>query len=232
MKTALDHPHRSFRGWQLVSYAVVVVAAVTAFLAVLASIGEHDYLASWDQPILLFAVAHRTAALTLFFTAVTNIGSGVGLFAIAAAVCALVCWRRRSAWPAILVLVTVLGSVAFNNSVKNLVHRDRPSAGYWLAQPGGYAYPSGHAMNSAATYGILAYVTFQLVSALWAKIAIVVTSTVLALAIGASRIYLGVHWFTDVIGGFLAGLGWMTLVILALRVWILTRNRVPSPDAA
>jgi undecaprenyl-diphosphatase len=222
---------RPWRGWQLVSYAVIVVGTLAGFLAVLDSVSEHDGLASWDQPVLLFAIAHRTAALTVFFTAVTNIGSGIGLFAVAALVCALVCWRRRSGWPALLILVTILGSVAFNNGVKDLVHRTRPSTIYWLAQPGGYAYPSGHAMNSAAAYGILAFLAFQAVRALWARIAVVTTSTVLVLAIGASRIYLGVHWFTDVVGGFLAGIGWMALVIVAVGLWNLARTKLPSPDA-
>jgi undecaprenyl-diphosphatase len=204
-----------------------MVIATVSFGLVLDSVGEHDDLAGWDQPVLAFAVAHRTAALTIFFSAITSIGSGVGLFLVAATVTALVVWRRRSAWPAILVLVTVVGSALINNAVKDVVRRDRPPAVYWLAHPGGFAYPSGHSMNALTAYAVLAFLGCQAVRSFRVRALIGTVAVGLVLAIGASRIYLGVHWFTDVIGGFLAGLVWTALV---LAVTTLLRKRPKAID--
>lgn len=201
-----------------------MAVTLLVFLLLMDNAQERDDLAAWDWPLLSAILPHRDGLLTTFFVAVTNIGSGVGLFVVAALVSGFVAVRRRSAWPMVITAATILGSVAVNNAVKVVVHRPRPAAQYWLAHPSGYAFPSGHSMNSAAAYGILAFLVCQLTRVAWKRVLVAVAAAALVAAIGFSRIYLGVHWFTDVVAGLTAGVGWLLLVLAVARLWPTTAD--------
>jgi undecaprenyl-diphosphatase len=188
------------------------------FLALLDSVDERDGIASWDQPVLGFALNHRTAPLTVVFQAITSLGAGVGLFAVALLVSGYAMWRLRSAWPGLFVLATVAGTELVSATCKGIVQRSRPPMQDWLTQATGYAYPSGHTLLSVCTYGVLAFLGCCLTRALWARIVVIAVASAMVLGIAASRIYLGVHWLTDVLGGILAGFAVLTVAIVAVSI--------------
>ena len=116
--------------------------------------------------------------------------------------------RRRRWQPLALLAAAVAGAVSLYNIVKPLTGRPRPPPAIWIGHYSGAAFPSGHAAQSVAFYAMLAIVlgagrSPRAKTVLWSAAALVV------LAVGGSRIYLGAHWLTDVLGGYALGACWV-----------------------
>ena len=107
-----------------------------------------------------------------------------------------------------------------NQIVKHIVRRPRPSV-LRLVEESGYSFPSGHSMVSVALYGIIVYTIYKNVKNKYVKWISIVLLSLLVLLIGFSRIYVGVHYFTDVVGGFTLG-----LVVLIIYVDIYDKVKV------
>ena len=125
--------------------------------------------------------------------------------------------RRRDWRPLALLAAAVAGAVALYGIVKFVVGRPRPPAAIWIGHYTGAAFPSGHATQSTAFYAMLAIVLGAGLSArrraaVWAAAALVV------LIVGASRIYLGAHWLTDVLAGYALGACWVAIVVAVLLI--------------
>ena len=141
-------------------------------------------------------------------------------------VVAVVLLGGRGRWGAAAgLLITTSGAQMLNNVLKDLFHRTRPAPVEWLAVPAqAWSFPSGHAMVSAAFYLFLAYLGWRVlrgrVRRLWTA-----GLLVLVLAIGLARMYLGVHYLTDVVAGYIAGFLWTDAVIIGGVV--LARRRPP-----
>ncbi|OCB53675.1 hypothetical protein A5722_23540 [Mycobacterium vulneris] len=175
-----------------------------------------------DHRVLDWFVAQRNAALTGIATLITDVGSPAAIAAIAAiaVVAAVLIWARtRAAGTAIAVVATVGLASAASTVSKALVGSHRPPAAVQLLTETDHSYPSGHVTGTAALLGILAIVvgtrTGQVVGLL-------VCAAVATLVVAATRLYLGVHWLTDVTGGLLLGsaavlLGWAFLARSADR---------------
>ncbi len=158
-----------------------------------------------DQRILEVVVDHRSTGLDTAMRVVTEFGSFWVLWLIGIAV-TIGWWQRFGDWLAARVLAITAGTAwASSHLIKWTVDRDRPPLGLRLVDATGSAFPSGHSTQSAAMYGALAV--------LWAvhqrdprrrRVALVLAGLV-ALAVGVSRIYLGVHWTTDVLAGWALG---------------------------
>jgi undecaprenyl-diphosphatase len=159
--------------------------------------------------------ADRTGFLTGFAHVLSTIGSGYVVFALAAIACVFLYRRRRGA-AALAVAVSTAGAVVISNVDKLLVGRPRPPV-HHLEHVTSASFPSGHATQSTAFYGTL------LVVVLWssgsarlrATLAAVATAS-LVLAIAFSRVYLGVHYPSDVVAGMLLGGSWSAIVCTAL----------------
>ena len=110
------------------------------------------------------------------------------------------------------------GAVGLYNIVKPLIGRPRPPPTIWIGHYSGAAFPSGHATQSVAFYAMLAIVLGAGKSP-WVKAVLWSVAALVALAVGGSRIYLGAHWLTDVLGGYALGASWVaTVVIVVLAV--------------
>jgi undecaprenyl-diphosphatase len=132
--------------------------------------------------------------------------------------------RRR--WGAgVALLVVTVGAQLENNLLKDLFQRTRPAPITGLIPAQAFSFPSGHAMVAAAFYAFVAYLSWRLLRG-WLRVACVVALALVVLLIGASRLYLGVHYLTDVVAGFLAGLFWANAV--ALGGSLLARRRRPG----
>jgi undecaprenyl-diphosphatase len=146
--------------------------------------------------------------------AITQLGTHIAIGS-AAGITALMMWRKGRRDDAWTVVVSTGGAMAINTILKNIFQRQRPiERARRIKLPGSHSFPSGHSLLSAATYPIVAHHLVQHES--------VATQTVVhtlagltILSVGFSRVYFGVHFPSDVFGGFAAGLGWLGLTSLS-----------------
>jgi membrane-associated phospholipid phosphatase len=176
----------------------------------------NDPLVSFDQTAATTIHELRTPALTTFFLVVTALGS-IEAIALVSLVGAVVfsAWRRwllLGTW-----LITTGGSVMLLLLLKALFARPRPYVEHPLLLETYYSFPSGHAMEAVILYGMLAYFAVLALRAWWTRAAIVFGTSLLVLLIGFSRLYLGVHYFSDVVAGFAAGGVWLSTCITVME---------------
>jgi undecaprenyl-diphosphatase len=112
----------------------------------------------------------------------------------------------------ILLIAAIAGSAVLNEILKLIFHRNRPHL-HRLIDVTGYSFPSGHAMSAFAVYGILAFLLWRHISSRLGRSVLILFSIVMVLAIGISRIYLGVHYPSDIIGGYFASGFWLACAI-------------------
>ncbi len=200
---------------------MLTLAAVFAALAVSAALWGGQVLLTWDEPIQRAVESRRTAGLNDFFLTVSRFGSTIPVLVLGTTA-ALVTWRRCSA-VGMAVLVATFSRPLLEFTVKALVDRDRPDLERLVAG-NGPSFPSGHVMAAVAVWGLLPLVVSLYTrrrAVWWASVA--VAGTLIA-GIGASRIYLGVHWFSDVIGGLIVG----TFFLLGVEA-VVTRQHGRHP---
>ncbi len=197
------------------------------FLAGLAIVGGVLSLTLWfasevlEGETLAFDEALRQGVhsmasplITSFFIGVSFLGSPGFLIGVGVIVISLFFyfgWRRA----AVLFLVTMAGEVILNLILKNNYARPRPEPFFDYALPSSFSFPSGHALGSFCFYGILAWIISSRLENLAAKRSLRAAAAVLVFFIGVSRIYLGVHYPTDVLAGFVTGLIWTLSVIIS-----------------
>jgi undecaprenyl-diphosphatase len=164
----------------------------------------------------LFALG--SPALTTFFRGVTLFGSERILIPFGV----VVVWRLAAAGrrhAAVLFLIAALGGEALEQILKLFFRRARPDALFGDALPSTYSFPSGHAMISVCFYGVLAALLAPKLATVGARAAVWAGAVGAVLLIGTSRIYLGVHYPSDVVGGYAAALVWVLAIRAAYRVW-------------
>jgi undecaprenyl-diphosphatase len=165
-------------------------------------------------------------ALDAIMNAATFTGSSLALVPLfVLAVIVLVRIGRPGG--ALFLTVASGGSLLINFSMKLLFQRPRPSVP-WAVPPLDYSFPSGHTMNSVAFYVAIAIIVWS-VRGRRAGAVVLVMAAALSLLVGISRIYLGYHYFTDVLGGILAGVSWLLIVLAAFRSRPLERYWFGSP---
>lgn len=181
-------------------------------------------------------VRHSPGAVRVL-QAVSFAGSPPLLWLMVGAAVAFTLRRRRARLAVFLVATTLTGGL-IDTAVKIAVDRDRPSLEAPVATAHGQSFPSGHAMSSTVAYGALLLVLLPALPAR-ARRPAVAGAVVLVLAIGFSRLALGVHYISDVLGGYALGLAWLAASTAAFSVWRVERGRPPvepleglEPEAA
>jgi membrane-associated phospholipid phosphatase len=189
------------------------------------SVGEGDGISTFDRPVLDQAISHRSGTLDDILTWFTHLGGPLGMTLIAASITAIMVWRWRSRTPLILMLTTVAGSLTLTLVGKALVGRVRPpqidAVPPYETSP---SFPSGHALNSTAIAGMVAYLMLLHLNQQLARVLAVAGAGCWAIAIGLSRVFLGHHWLTDVMMGWVIGLLWLAMVITAHRLFLTVRR--------
>ena len=208
---------KSSRGFSLTFSIAVAALAAWAFGGLTQDVVGHDEAALADQGVTAWVVAHRTEWLTGVMKVATWLGSTAVIVPIALIVGCFFILRRRQWRPLALLAVVVAVAVGLYDVVKALVGRPRPPSAIWIGHYSGPAFPSGHATQSIAFYAILCVVlgagrSPRVKTALWSSAAVIV------LVVGASRVYVGAHWLTDVVGGYALGALWATIVVIVLLV--------------
>jgi undecaprenyl-diphosphatase len=165
------------------------------------------------DPLDDYLHSHATPHLTTFFLIVTALGSTVAIVLLGVVVAVLL--ARRRLWTLLWTwIAAVAGSALLNWLLKVIFQRPRPHFAHPLLVEGSYSFPSGHAMESFVVYGMLAYFAVLLWLRSWeARVAVICGAALVVVLIGFSRMYLGVHYFSDVIAGYAAGGVWLSALI-------------------
>jgi undecaprenyl-diphosphatase len=210
------------------AFISLLVAVLSLFL--FAWIGDgvaHQRTMGLDLAIRSQVHAYTSPGLTRAMIAISFIG-GDGL--AAAIVISLIAfrwlrWRRALLW----MFVTILGALVLDLSLKYAFHRPRPVP-FFTDLPRTYSFPSGHSLFSFCFYGVLAGLLTRRISSRIGRILIWTFAALLVAAIGLSRIYLGVHYPSDVIAGYLAASLWVSTLVALDRVR-LQRKNAADPEA-
>jgi undecaprenyl-diphosphatase len=194
----------------------LVIAVLAVFLfAWLAENVAAQHTLEFDSSVRTAVHAYSSAGLTRVLFAISFMGSG-GLIVSALLAFALFAhfqWRRAAIW----LVVTLAGALVLDLTLKLAFHRPRPVP-FFGPIPRTYSFPSGHSLFSFCFYGVLAGLLAGRVRSVSARVLIWLVAALLVLAIGLSRIYLGVHYPSDVIAGYLAGTIWAASMV-ALDRW-------------
>ena len=162
--------------------------------------------------------AYARPWLTLFMEAASLAGGGWGLWPVGVLVLGLLARAGRGREAAVFG-IAVLGANLVNEAMKLFFHRPRPEPWFGYPQPPTYSFPSGHSFVSFCFCLCLAEILMRHGWPLVGKVAIWSAALGCTLIIGLSRVYLGVHYPTDVLGGYAAGIVWITLIQVARHVW-------------
>lgn len=177
-----------------------------------------DNLERFDNSIIGFFESLQTSALDTIYTLITELGS-VWFVASASVVVVLLLWfKAKDKWATLLFIIAIGGNGALTWLLKQIYERGRPSINEAIDAVG-FSFPSGHSMGSLVFYGFLIYLVLRSNQRKAVKIGASMALVVLVLLIGTSRIYLGAHFPSDIIAGYIAGTIWLVVCILALE-WI------------
>jgi membrane-associated phospholipid phosphatase len=210
----------------------LVVGALAALLLsfvasrIYDSVTESDGVAGLDKPILQLAVAHRSPVLDSLVTGYTDIAGPIGM-PILAVVAALVLSLWRKSWtPAILIVAAGAGSLLMTIAGKDIIGRHRPPL-VDAVPPYEYSpsFPSGHTLNAIVVAGVIAYLLILRQRSAHARVITISVAALFALTIGLSRVFLGHHWFTDVLAGWALGGAWLAIIITSHRLYLTARHR-------
>lgn len=169
-----------------------------------------------DERILLAIRRLHTPLLDQAMLGITFIGDPAVLI-VACIGIAIWLLRLRQRSEATTLAIAAIGALGLNLLLKQLFSRARPMLWERIVDVGQYSFPSGHAMVSLVIYGFIGYLLATRFRRY--RVWIVSLTVLLIIAIGFSRMYLGVHWPTDVAAGYAAGLVWLIACILSLKIW-------------
>jgi undecaprenyl-diphosphatase len=186
------------------------------FGGIVEDILTHDPLTVIDSDVAQWLHAHATPPVTTAMLAISFLGSFRMVTAIALCTALLLVWRRH--WYRLLALVlTVPGGAVLNGLLKSAFRRGRPMFDDPILVLTTYSFPSGHAMAATILYGLLAAYAVWHIRQWRSRMLVAVVAGVLIVLVGFSRIYLGVHYLSDVLGGTAAGTAWLALCLTAVE---------------
>ena len=174
---------------------------------------QSSWLTSFDQFIAAPILTSRSPANTAFYASITDIGGTFFIILVTFLVSSYFIWQKKNSKTAYwFIFHVLLGAGLLNQVVKFLFQRPRPTISHLVLQ-GGYSFPSGHSMASTICYGGIAFLIICLTKRKWIKWLACLFAIILVSIIGLSRIYLGVHFPSDVLAGFCLAGSWFSLSI-------------------
>lgn len=203
---------------RLLSVLLLLIVFGVTFGSIASSIGNQP-MGAFDTSIIAVVQGWETSWLTAVLKIFTWIGTGYGVTPIAMIMFTILYFGLRHRQQAWLLIATVAGSIILNSVLKHVFKRERPEI-YRIADAGGFSFPSGHAMMAFALYGILAFIFWYHVKRTGNRILLVLFAAFMILMIGMSRIYLGVHYPSDIVGGYAASGFWMIITIVIYTYFV------------
>jgi membrane-associated phospholipid phosphatase len=182
-----------------------------------------------DERLAAWLHEHASSGWTTFFEGVTRLGN-VSTLLVVVLLAVAVLWRRRWFAELQLLVLAAVGAEIITTGLKHGFQRDRPFFSDPLATEATYSFPSGHASVSLAVYGTLGFIAARHLANRRSQVVVLAAAFVLIFLIGFSRLYLGVHFLSDVIAGYSIGIAWVALcvVLLQLRLRLRTRGQAQT----
>jgi membrane-associated phospholipid phosphatase len=203
---------------------VIVVVSAAIFAGTADEIGIDEELGALDTAFSA-AVRESVSLATLrVFSLLTRFGDTATLTVLCVAVAVLL-WIGRKRWLALAWVMAVAGNGVLNTTLKGVFERVRPLHEHGLVHELGWSFPSGHSSGSVVAYGMLAYIAMRRLPPIW-HLPVLLLATAIAFTTGCSRIFLQVHFASDVLAGFASGLAWLTVCVVSIE---LTRRYRRAP---
>lgn len=208
-------------GFALLVGAAAVFALIFALIA--SEIGVGEDLPIFDQA--LSDAIHDSVApgVLRIFGMLTHLGDTATLTALCVAVAVFLLVRQKR-WLALGWVLAIVGNSLLNTTLKRVFERIRPVHDQTLAVAQGWSFPSGHTSGSVVAYGMLAYVVARTTPPKWHLPAILVAAAV-AFSVGCSRVFIQVHFASDVAAGFVSGSAWLAVCIASIELTRFYRRR-------
>ncbi|WP_438349602.1 phosphatase PAP2 family protein [Paenibacillus sp. FA6] len=207
--------------------------SLTLMISIISAIG-FGWIALWignarvlnfDQTIISYVQGRESPLLTTILTFFTDIGSGVSI-SIITIIVMIVLYKFLGHRRELMFLAwVVIGSALLNMLLKLLFQRARPTL-HRIVDANGYSFPSGHSMAAFSLYAAIAFLVWKHVPNAIGRMFIIILSSIFILTIGVSRIYLGVHYPSDIIGGYLMSACWLTASIWSYQRYLERLERV------
>lgn len=216
--------------------ATFVTVGFLVFTAALASFGAmagavvQGWTQRFDDTVLRWFEQNRFPFGDRIMIEISSLGTGLVLV-VMVAVASVFLWLTHHRWSAYVLLLSVGGGKLLNTLLKILFERPRPSVVEAVTEVYSHSFPSGHAMSSMVAYGTVAYLVARLEPTPLLRTITWILAALIILAIGTSRVYLGVHYPSDVLAGFLGGLAWIAFVALTITALRFFADRRPETRA-
>ena len=210
--------------------ALLLIGAAWLFGAIAEDVVTSDRLTVLDVEVARWLRAHATPEATRWLLLITDLHSTIAVSCYAAIVAIALAWRRR--WRRLAtVFLCIAGGLTLNVLMKLAFHRARPVLDDPLLTLTSYSFPSGHVAGSTLMYGLVVAWTFTRTRRPLVRAAVVVAAAGAITLVAFTRMYLGVHYLSDVVAAFAEGVAWLALCLSALTAFW-GRAPVASPAAA
>jgi membrane-associated phospholipid phosphatase len=199
----------------------LVICLLTAWLfaAVLDSVGEHDVLVHRDETVANWFHTHATPFGERVFVIISDIGSPAAM-AVLFAAAMLYLWRAKERTLMVAWALSYIGGTVLDFAVKDVVRRPRPEFAAQFLHYNSWSFPSGHSMGSLIGFAMLAFTIIRVrrVKSTAARIGIWAGAVIMIVLVGYSRIYLAVHYLSDVAAGYTLGVLWLAVCFTGLEL--------------
>lgn len=220
---------RGFYGAVLtyLSFAFFVALGAVAGFAMIADEVLEGETQRFDEAVLTWIAGHRTDLLDRVALEITALGNTATLVVLVLTVSTFL-WLTRHRLSVLLLFIALAGGGALNVLLKDIFARPRPTVVEWGTHVSSPSFPSGHAMSAMIAYASVAYLGGRLEPTWRMRVATWTFAAIIIVGIGASRMYLGVHYPSDVIAGFIAGLAWLAFVVSGIAAIRYFARRKPD----
>lgn len=206
----------NLKTYLIIAFCISVVSII-GFSLISLLISDQKIL-YFDRTIIGIVQGAETSVLTYVMKFFTFIGSAPFVIVLSLFLLFFLFKVLHHRFELILFVFAIAGSSILNGILKNLFQRVRPDL-HRLIDVEGYSFPSGHAMNAFTVYGIISFLLWRHITSRLGRVTLLFVSIVMILAIGISRIYLGVHYPSDIVGGYFASGFWITTAILFFQYY-------------
>ncbi|HHW36214.1 MAG TPA: phosphatase PAP2 family protein [Bacillales bacterium] len=196
---------------QLTRALIVSIISLAGFVF-LAMMVTYDKIIQFDSTVISFIQGFETPTLTVIMKLFTNIGSTVFIVPLSLLILVFLYKVLKHRSELILFVAVMVGSNILYFLLKLYFHRARPDL-HRLIEVSGYSFPSGHATNACTLYGILAFLLWRHIRTRSGRTILIILSVMMIFTIGISRIYLGVHYPSDIVAGYFLSVLWLTTAI-------------------
>lgn len=205
-------------GLHLTAGVLLLALATTLFAELAEHVASLSGLAAFDVHVSQWMHVHAREPLTSFLMVVTQLHSVAGMVLLASAL-AWILWRRGAHYWLLALLLSVPGGMLLNVLLKHLYRRARPVFDDPLVSLATYSFPSGHTVAATLFYGVLAAYVVMTARRWRTRVLAMAGAVLMVLLVALSRIYLGAHYPTDIVGAVLEGAGWLAFCITGVSTW-------------